>query len=120
MTHCKSKKLELHPLNRLSVIAAFDGGAITSDAGALLLRETQKKNRLFDRMAACFIDYRRSERITHSVRDLIAQRVMAIAPGYEDVNDHNTLKDDPLIRIITDREPVDPPPSAVQLKHRTR
>jgi hypothetical protein len=83
-----------------AVVASFDGGAVTSDAGALLLGATDRAIGLVDRFAACFADRRRPELIEHEVRTLIGQRVFAIALGYEDLNDHDELRHDPMMAIL--------------------
>ena len=83
-----------------TVLAAFDGGEITSDAGVLLLRERAKQIKLFDRMAACFTDYRDMRRVKYHLPTLLAQRVCGIAMGYEDINDHDTLRNDPAIKLL--------------------
>jgi len=88
------------------VIGNFDGGRITSDAGGLLLREVEKRIRIIGRFAKCFTDYRQAARIEHSVEELVAQRVYALALGYEDLNDHDTLRHDPLLALVCDK--VDP------------
>jgi len=79
------------------VVGAFDGGRVTSDAGVLLLREVAERTGLVRRFAACFTDHRDPRRIEHSVEELIAQRVLANACGYEDLNDHDVLRDDALL-----------------------
>lgn len=102
-THCIRDQLEFEGFDRRQVVAAFDGGAITSETGALLLRETDKAIGLFDRMAACFVDRRNRDFTVHSVRTLVAQRVTAIALGYEDVEDHDTLRHDPVLTLLSER-----------------
>jgi Transposase DDE domain group 1 len=82
------------------VVADFDGGAITSDAGGLLLKATDRAIGLVDRLAACFADGRRPELIEHSVATLVGQRVFALAIGYEDLNDHDELRHDPLMAVL--------------------
>src|SRR5205823_13577044 len=82
------------------VVAAFDGGAITSDAGALLLGATDRAIGLMDRLAACFHDERRQELIEHEIVTLVGQRVFGIALGYEDLNDHDELRHDPLMAVL--------------------
>jgi len=82
------------------VVAAFDGGAITSDAGALLLGETDRAIRLTDRFAACFTDERAPELVEHGVGTMVLQRVVGIALGYEDVNDHDDLRHDPVLAVL--------------------
>ena len=83
-THRISEQLRFKGFDGRKVVAAFDGGAITSNAGAVLLRHTDKAIGLFDRLADCFIDGRDPDCTVHSLRTLIAQRVTAIALGYED------------------------------------
>ena len=81
----------------------FDGGAITSDGGALLLRETDRRIGLFDRVAACFTDGRDSRLTEHSLHTLVAQRITGLALGYEDLNDHDSLRHDPLLALLSDK-----------------
>src|SRR5689334_23398753 len=81
-------------------MAAFDGGAITSDAGALLLGETDRAIRLTDRFASCFVDARRPELVEHEVDTMVLQRVVGIALGYEDLNDHDELRHDPVLAVL--------------------
>jgi len=88
------------PVAGRRVAADFDGGAITSDAGGLILGSTDRAVGLVDRFAGCFRDGRTPGLIEHSVRTLIAQRVFAIALGYEDLNDHDELRHDPLMATL--------------------
>ena len=92
--------LNLHRSKAAQVVAAFDGGAITSDAGALLLGETDRAIRLTERFAACFTDTRTAELIEHEVATLVMQRVVGIALGYEDLNDHDELRHDPVLAVL--------------------
>jgi len=82
------------------VVAAFDGGAITSDAGALLLGSTNRAIKLIDRFAGCFRDGRCQELVEHRVETLVGQRVLGIALGYEDLNDHDELRHDPVMAVL--------------------
>jgi hypothetical protein len=82
------------------VEAAFDAGVVTSDAGALLLGATDRAIGMLDRFAACFHDERRADLIEHEVVTLVGQRVFAIALGYEDLNDHDELRHDPLMAVL--------------------
>jgi hypothetical protein len=82
------------------VVAAFDGGAITSDAGALLLGATDRVIRMTARFAACFHDARRQDLIEHEIVTLVGQRVFGIALGYEDLNDHDQLRHDPMMAVL--------------------
>ena len=90
-TECKSDQLKFHPLLSRDVIAKFDGGNITSDAGALLLREVEKRTHILKRLSQCFKDFRTPDRVEHTVEELVKQRVYGIAMGYEDLNDHEIL-----------------------------
>lgn len=102
-TQCISEQFRFEGVERRKVIAAFDGGAISSDAGALLLRQTDRAIGLFDRVAACFNDWRDPDCTVHSVRTLVAQRITSIALGYEDVDDHDTLRHDPVLSLLSPR-----------------
>ena len=93
-------RLRFHPLGRREVIARFDGGRITSDAGGALLRETDVRLGLMARLARCFRDYRNPGSVEHPVRSLVAQRVYALALGYEDLNDHEDLRRDSLLALL--------------------
>ena len=98
-TDCSPGQLEFQGFGGRQVVGAFDGGLQTSDAGVLLLREVVARTGLIRRFAACFTDHRRPERIEHTVEELLGQRVLAQAQGYEDLNDHDTLRDDPLLAL---------------------
>ena len=102
-TQCNQEGFEFHSLNQRPVRGRFDGGAITSDAGGLLLREVEKRTGIIERLAACFTDHREVERIEHTVKELVAQRVYALALGYEDLNDHDELRRDPLLAVLADK-----------------
>jgi hypothetical protein len=90
-------------LDRRDVVADFGGGALTSDAGALLLGATDRASGLVDRFAACFSDGRAAGRVVHAVRTLVGQRVFGIALGYEDLIDHDDLRRDPALGIVLGR-----------------
>jgi len=85
------------------VVAAFDGGLVTSDAGALLLGATDRAIGLIDRFAACFEDGRAQDHVVHEVAAMVGQRVLGIALGYEDVNDHDELRHDPVLGVLSGR-----------------
>lgn len=93
-----------HQQGRRRVEAAFDAGRVSSDAGALLLREAAVAIGLFDKLAACFDDRRDQRRIEHSVQDLVAQRILGLACGYEDLNDHDTLRNDPVFAVAVGKK----------------
>jgi hypothetical protein len=100
MTECTQSSFEFHPLFSREVIARFDGGQITSDAGGLLLREVARRTGIVARFAACFTDHRSADRIEHSVAELVAQRVYGLALGYEDLNDHDQLRADSILAVL--------------------
>jgi hypothetical protein len=100
MTECSETSYAFQPLGARAVTSRFNGGYVTSDGGALLLREVERKTGLLHRFAACFTDQRAPARIEHTVEDLIKQRVYALALGYEDLNDHDRLRHDPLLAVL--------------------
>jgi len=100
MTECSPISLHAKAPGRRIFDVRFDGGDITSDAGALLLGLVEERRRILHRFAGCFRDYRDPARIEHTVEELVAQRVYAIALGHEDVNDHDTLRLDPLLAAL--------------------
>jgi hypothetical protein len=93
-TQCNAEQMEFSCVERRRVVAAFDGGRVSSDAGALLLQRTDQAIGLIERLAQCFVDRRDPSLIEHSVRTLIGQRVFGMAMGYEDLNDHESLRHD--------------------------
>jgi hypothetical protein len=95
----------LAPVQRKKVSLDFQGGSITSDAGVLLLSETESQTGIIATLAKCITDNRRSSSVTHPVFDLVAQRAFQIACGYEDGNDSNTLRKDPALKMALDRLP---------------
>jgi hypothetical protein len=99
-TECNSVLFDFPPVEGRHVVAAFDGGKITSDAGALLLGGTDRVIRLTDRFASCFIDTRVAELVEHRVATMVSQRVLGIALGYEDLIDHDELRHDPVMAVL--------------------
>ena len=99
-THCNPDLFGFAPVEGRSVLAAFDGGAMTSDAGALLLGAADRAVGLIDRFAACFEDRRDGRLIEHELRTLVGQRVFGIALGYEDLIDHDELRFDPVMAVL--------------------
>ncbi|MDC0720374.1 transposase [Nannocystis bainbridge] len=93
-TRCIRAEFDFQPAGRRRVEAAFDAGRVSSDGGLLLLRELTKSSGVFRRFASCFRDHRDPSRIEHTVEELLAQRVLGLLCGYEDLNDHDTLRDD--------------------------
>ncbi len=123
MTDCTTKPIEFARTRRKNVVADFNGGRITSDAGALLLREVERKLRLFDRIDDLVRDPRDPKWITHQQRTLVAQRIAGIACGYEDLNDHQALRDDPLFQLLCREEvgeglPLASPSTLCRLENR--
>jgi hypothetical protein len=82
------------------VVGGFDGGALTSDGGAMLLREVEARAGVVRRLAGCFTDHRDADLIEHTVEELVGQRVYGLALGYEDLNDHDRLRQDPLLAVL--------------------
>ena len=99
-TECTPDFFGFTPVEGRDVIAAFDGGSITSDAGALLLKEADRAIGMVSRFAACFHDERRQDLIEHEVATLVGQRVFGTALGYEDLIDHDDLRHDPMMAIL--------------------
>jgi Transposase DDE domain group 1 len=97
---CSADLFGFAPVEGREVVAAFDGGAITSDAGSLLLGAADHAIKLTKRFAACFHDARRRDLIEHEVVTLVAQRTFGIALGYEDLNDHDELRHDPVMAVL--------------------
>ena len=108
MTDRTTTSIPFATAGRRQVVADFSGGTITSDAGLLLLRQADRQLGLVDALDAVIPDPRQPDRITHPQRTLLAQRVYAIACGYEDLNDHHTLRTDPLWHTATDHPEPDP------------
>jgi hypothetical protein len=103
-TQCTPSQLEFHALGQREVVGKFDGGNITSDAGGLLLRETEKRTGIVQGFAECFQDLRNPDLIEHTITELISQRVYGLALGYEDLNDHDELRRDPLLAVLVGKE----------------
>ena len=103
-TECTQEPFPFHPLNQREIRGQFDGGSITSDAGGLLLREVEKRTNIIRQFASCFSDYRDPELVEHGVAELLAQRIYGLALGYEDLNDHEELRRDPLLAVLVEKE----------------
>jgi hypothetical protein len=102
-TQCIQEQMVFQQLGRREVVGRFDGGRISSDAGGLLLREVEGRFGILKRLAGCFRDYRDGERIEHSLECLISQRVYGIALGYEDLNDHDSLRHDVVMGVLCEK-----------------
>ena len=123
MTDCNPERLHFSTLGSKAVVADFQGGRLTTDAGALLLREVADKIGLFDALSAAIPDPRNPVFTVHDQRTMIAQRVIAIALGYEDLNDHQNLRVDPMLQaaagVVPDAEmPLASPPTLCRLENR--
>jgi Transposase DDE domain group 1 len=128
-TECTPKLFEFEAVDRRSVVAGFDGGNITSNAGALLLGQVDQGIGLVRRFAACFIDRRDPRYVEHQVETLVGQRIFGLALGYEDLNDHDELRKDPTLAVLagklspvlrTDCEPLAGKSTLNRLEHTPR
>ncbi len=104
--HCTSSKLEFARFFNRQVTARFDGGRMSSDGGAIVLREVEQTLNLFERLTQCFTDYRNPRRCEHRTWELLAQRIYGIALGYEDLNDHDQLRFDSVLALLCDKPDV--------------
>jgi len=112
MTQCNARQMVFGEHGRREVVANFDGGTISTDGGALLLREVDRRLKLVDRLAVCFRDERNPLLVRHRLQELIAQRVYALALGYEDLNDHEDLRHDPLLGVLAGKRAAGEEPLA--------
>jgi len=103
-THCNQKSFEFQTENSRKIAAHFNGGNISSDSGGLLLKQTEQATDIIAQFADCFEDHRDPDLIEHTVKELIAQRVYGLALGYEDLNDHDELRNDPLLAVLVGKE----------------
>jgi len=99
-TECRNEKLEFQVCGAKQVVAEFNGGTITSDGGVLLLKQVESNRGIIKQFAACFIDHRDPDKIEHTVEELLGQRIYGLALGYEDLNDHDLLRRDPLLSAV--------------------
>jgi Transposase DDE domain group 1 len=99
-TECSQEAFRFHHQSGREVVARFDGGSITSDGGGLLLWEVERRTGILRQFAACFTDHRDAEQVEHTVQDLVRQRVYGLTLGYEDLNDHDELRRDPLLATL--------------------
>ena len=108
-TECTTDALQFQAVGGRAVRARFDGGALTSDGGAVLLREVDRATGILRRFAGCFTDARDPARVTHPVAALVRQRVYGLALGYEDLNDHDRLRRDPLLAVLAEADDLAAP-----------
>ena len=109
MTECTQSSFEFAPHFHRGVVADFQGGTMTSDAGALLLRQVDRRLGFLRRLAGCFTDFRSPWLTQHGVEPMLAQRVYGLALGYEDLNDHDQLRHDPLMNVLAGKREPDRP-----------
>jgi hypothetical protein len=109
MTECNQSSFGFKTWGKREIVTRFDGGTISSDGGAFLLRQTDKRLNLLPRLAECFLDGRNQEQIKHSILEMLSQRIYGLALGYEDINDHEQLRKDPVFGILAGREDLDEP-----------
>ena len=103
MTECNTKSLQFSGIRRRQIVADFNGGRLTTDAGVLLLREVDRRIGLLDGIHACLPDPRDPRYTIHLQREMLAQRIFSLALGYEDVNDQQTLRDDPALQVAAEK-----------------
>jgi len=99
-TECSQDSFDFGTVEGRRVVGSFDGGQITSHAGGLLLGASNRAIRLIERVAQCFQDGRDPDALLHTVRTLLGQRIFGIALGYEDINDHDQLRHDPVLQVL--------------------
>jgi hypothetical protein len=109
MTECNQSGFEFEGCGKREIVARFDGGTISSDGGAFLLRQTDQRLNLLPRLAECFLDGRNQEQVEHCILEMLSQRIYGLALGYEDINDHEQLRKDPVFGILAGRSELEKP-----------
>ena len=109
MTQCNQSSFGFKACGKREIVARFDGGTISSDGGAFLLRQTDQRLNLLPRLAECFLDSRNQEQVEHSILEMLSQRIYGLALGYEDINDHEQLRTDPVFGILAGRDELEKP-----------
>ena len=107
MTECTQERFGFAEHFSRSVVAGFEGEHTGSDGGALLLREVERRMGIVSRLAGCFGDLRNASRVEHSVEEMLRQRLFSLALGYEDLNDHEDLRKDPMLRLMAGKKDQD-------------
>jgi len=118
MTECTQEVFRFAEHFSRRVEAGFTAGQVSSDGGALLLRQTERKINLLPRLAACFTDQRTQSQVTHSLSEMLSQRIYGLALGYEDLNDHDQLRSDPLMAVLAGRRDLTEPLAGKSTLHR--
>jgi hypothetical protein len=119
MTECNQSSFGFEGSGRREIVARFDGGTISSDGGAFLLRQTDTRLDLLRRLAECFLDGRNQALVEHSIAEMVSQRVYGLALGYEDLNDHEQLRTDPVFGILAGKEDLAEPLAGKTSKSRS-
>ncbi len=109
MTECNQSGFGFEACGKREIVARFDGGTISSDGGAFLLRQTDQRLNLLARLAECFLDGRNQGQVEHSILEMLSQRIYGLALGYEDINDHEQLRKDPVFGILAGRDELEEP-----------
>jgi len=109
MTECSETLFPFEAHFSRQVVAQFEGSWLTTEGGSLLLRQADRKIGLLERVARCFTDYRQPERIEHRLEEMLAQRIYGLALGYEDLNDHEQLRQDPLLGVLAGKRDLSEP-----------
>jgi hypothetical protein len=109
MTECNQSSFGFADSGKREIVARFDGGTISTDGGALLLRQTDQHLNLLPRLAECFLDGRNQSMVEHSILEMLSQRIYGLALGYEDLNDHEQLRNDPVFGVLAGRSDLDRP-----------
>ena len=109
MTECNQSSFGFEGSGRREIVARFDGGTISSDGGAFLLRQVDKRLNLLARFGQCFLDGRNQALVEHSIPEMVSQRVYGLALGYEDLNDHEQLRTDPVFGILAGKQDMAEP-----------
>jgi hypothetical protein len=109
MTECNQTLFPFEAHFSRQVVAQFEGSWLTTEGGSLLLRQADRKIDLLRRVVRCFTDYRQPERIVHRLEEMLAQRIYGLALGYEDLNDHEQLRQDPLLGVLVGKRDLSEP-----------
>src|SRR3989449_9875547 len=109
MTECSETLFPFEAHFSRQVVVQFEGSWLTTEGGSLLLRQADRKIGLLRRVARCFTDYRQPERIEHPLEEMLAQRIYGLALGYEDLNDHEQLRNDPLLALLAGKREIEQP-----------
>lgn len=109
MTECTQEQFRFEAHFSRQVVGRFDGSRLTTDGGSLLLRQADRKTGLLKRVAGCFTDARQPERVEHELGPMLAQRIYGLALGYEDLNDHEELRHDPLLAVLAGQRELEEP-----------